>query len=89
MSACPTKTAERLIKIKRERTSYLLLRSPTVVRELHHDFKACGGEENYRWCNCHSARKLKVEVNVAVCNHEGRLIALNRLDGVPSVERKP
>jgi len=23
---------------------------------------------------------------VAVCNHEGRLIALNRMDGVPSVE---
>jgi len=32
------------------------------------------------------ARKLKVEVSVAVCNHEGRLIALNRMDGVPFVE---
>ena len=29
------------------------------------------------------ARQLKVEVSVAVCNHEGRLIALNRMDGVP------
>ena len=32
------------------------------------------------------ARELKVEVSVAVCNHEGRLIALNRMDGIPSVE---
>jgi uncharacterized protein GlcG (DUF336 family) len=28
------------------------------------------------------ARELKVEVSVAVCNHEGRVIALNRMDGV-------
>jgi uncharacterized protein GlcG (DUF336 family) len=32
------------------------------------------------------ARELKVEVSVAVCNHEGRLIALNRMDGVRFVE---
>ena len=32
------------------------------------------------------AQELKVEISVAVCNHEGRLIALNRMDGVPSVE---
>jgi glc operon protein GlcG len=28
------------------------------------------------------ARELKVEVSVAVCNPEGRIIALNRMDGV-------
>jgi len=28
------------------------------------------------------ARELKLEVSVAVCNHEGRIIALNRMDGV-------
>jgi uncharacterized protein GlcG (DUF336 family) len=28
------------------------------------------------------ARELKVEVSVAVCNHEGRVIPLNRMDGV-------
>jgi uncharacterized protein GlcG (DUF336 family) len=32
------------------------------------------------------ARELNVQVSVAVCNHEGRLIALNRMDGVPFVE---
>jgi uncharacterized protein GlcG (DUF336 family) len=33
-----------------------------------------------------TARELKVEVSVAVCNHEGRLVALNRMDGIPFVE---
>ena len=28
------------------------------------------------------ARELRVEVSVAVCNHDGRAIALNRMDGV-------
>ncbi len=28
------------------------------------------------------ARELRVEVSVTVCNQEGRLIALNRMDGV-------
>jgi uncharacterized protein GlcG (DUF336 family) len=28
------------------------------------------------------ARELKVEISVAVCDHECRLIALNRMDGV-------
>jgi uncharacterized protein GlcG (DUF336 family) len=28
------------------------------------------------------ARELKVEVSIAVCDHEGRVIALNRMDGV-------
>jgi uncharacterized protein GlcG (DUF336 family) len=32
------------------------------------------------------ARELKVEVSVAVCDHEGRVIALNRMDGVSVVD---
>jgi uncharacterized protein GlcG (DUF336 family) len=28
------------------------------------------------------ARELKVEVSVAICDHEGRVIAFNRMDGV-------
>ena len=28
------------------------------------------------------AQELKVEISVAVCNHQGHLIALNRMDGV-------
>ena len=50
----------RLIKIKRQlsfKLHYSFVASiPTVVRELYHDSKACGGEENYRRCNCHGAR---------------------------------
>jgi uncharacterized protein GlcG (DUF336 family) len=35
------------------------------------------------------ARELKVEVSVAVCNHEGHIIALNRMDGVSVADASP